>query len=180
MNITTDNHLAINIIATDSDVIAHKLIKLIAMCNCTIVKCRIVVVEQEFVGSLHVYGSWNAIAKAEVAIANFEKKTKSQINTKRILIKELDEKIMTYQISALTIANPLLVHEITNFFTKRKIRIDEIKLDTYTRSNNLMLNQLTININIQLGTHISGLRDDFLTLCDTLNIDASIEPLINI
>jgi len=127
-----------------------------------------------------VSGSWSAIARVEVGLVSLEKKFNAKIHVKRTILPDLSEKLMSYEVHAVTIDRPGILNGLTNFFMQQNILIEDIKAETFLRSNGIRILSLSLQLQIDINVNISTLRNNFLTYCDKMNLDAGIEPLRDI
>ncbi len=68
--------------------------------------------------------------------------------------------------------------ELIDFFTRRGISIEQLSSMRYrAMQTGADMFQAQITIGIPSDTHIAALRDDFLELCDGLNLDAIMDPV---
>jgi len=63
---------------------------------------------------------------------------------------------------------------------QQNILIEDIKAETFLRSNGIRILSLSLQLQIDINVNISTLRNNFLTYCDKMNLDAGIEPLRDI
>lgn len=84
---------------------------------------------------------------------------------------------MPYQVSAVAMDQPGIVHGITEFFSSRGINIRELSTDTYAAAHSgTPMFALDMVVDIGVGTKVSALRHEFIDYCDEHLIDASLEP----
>lgn len=85
---------------------------------------------------------------------------------------------ITYSVNVVSLDHPGIVHEIANFFSMRRINIEDLQTSTYCapHTGTQMFN-LTMTINLPADTHLATLREDFMVFCDDRNLDAMIEPV---
>jgi glycine cleavage system transcriptional repressor len=83
-----------------------------------------------------------------------------------------------YSVEAVSIDQPGIVHQVANFFSGRNINIQEMQSMRYAAAHTgTPMFTMQILISIPADVHIASLREDFLDFCETLNIDATMEPL---
>ena len=85
---------------------------------------------------------------------------------------------MPYAIDVVSLDQPGIVFNLSNFFAARSIEISDLATRQYAAAHTgapMFSVQLTIGVPQEVS--ISQLRDDFLELCDHLNLDSILEPL---
>ena len=172
----------LNLIAMgeSSQNIAQILSSLIASYNCNIINTKITEFGQDLVLSALINGKWNEIIKLEKSLSNLVKKYPIQIYTKRnnsIAIanpSEPHQPHINYVVQATTVDRPGLLNKLLQFFSREQIGVKEVNI--YPRNNNVHLINIEIHIKIPANLHIVSFREDFLTYCDGLNLDTSLEP----
>jgi glycine cleavage system transcriptional repressor len=175
MAASTDNYLVVTVIASTIEAIEVQLTKLISSCNCNILNTRMTSMGTEMSITALISGNWGAIARVEVGLVSLEKKYHARIHAKRTILPDLSEKLMSYGVHAVTIDRQGILSGLTNFFMQQNILIEDIKAETFLKSNGIRI--LSLSLQLHIDINISNLRNNFLTYCDKMNLDAGIEPL---
>jgi glycine cleavage system transcriptional repressor len=71
--------------------------------------------------------------------------------------------------------SPGTASAVMQFFLAQEIPIEALRSETISM-NNTPMTTITVAINIPVTMSIADLRDQFLILCDEMNIDGNIEP----
>lgn len=82
-----------------------------------------------------------------------------------------------YRIQVVALDHPGIVQEVTGFYAKKQINIEDLKTDTYAApltGSPMFALELLVNIPTRLG--LKEFKHQFFEFCDALNLDASIEP----
>ena len=74
-----------------------------------------------------------------------------------------------------TIDRPGLLNKLLQFFYRENITIKEANTNTHPYNSNIV--NIDIQIKIPTDLQIVSLRERFLTHCDILNLDISLEPM---
>ena len=171
----------LNLIALgeNSNTIANLLTSLIATCNCNIINSIIIEFGEDLALSALISGKWNEIIKLEKSLLALTKKHQLHIHTKRnnnIKIISTDElnPYINYTVQTVTINKPGILNKLLQFFNRENIAIKEANTNQHNINANLI--QIEIQVKIPADRHIVSLREAFLTYCDTLNLDISLEP----
>ena len=175
------SYLNLMAMGESSQNIAQLLSSLIASYNCNIINTKITEFGQDLVLSALINGKWNEIIKLEKSLSNLIKKYPPiQIYTKRnnsIAIfhpSEPSQPHINYVVQATAVDRPGLLNKLLQFFSRENIAVTEVNI--YPRNNNVHLINIEIHIKIPANVHIISFRETFLTYCDVLNLDTSLEP----
>jgi len=144
--------------------------------GCGIADCRMTVLGGEFTLLLLASGNWNAIAKLESQAASLGKKLDLQVMTRRTEQRPPRE-MVPYVVDVATVDRPGILSEITDFFARHEINIEEMSGWSYAAaSTGADMVSLSLNISVPADVHVGRLRDEFTDFCDGLNLDATLEP----
>ena len=71
-----------------------------------------------------------------------------------------------------------IVYQLTGFFIERDIEIAELNTRSYPAAHTgAPMFAVLMAIKIPAQAHISTLREEFLEFCDSINLDAIMEPV---
>jgi glycine cleavage system transcriptional repressor len=149
--------------------------------NCNIINTRITELGKDIACTALISGKWNNIIKLEKACVSLIKKHNLNMQVKRNSfvepgnLAEQQSNQINYIARATTINRPDLLDKLLQFFSKQNISIKEANISALHAHSNLI--NLEIQIKIPADQHINSLREEFLTHCDNLNLDISLEPL---
>jgi len=69
------------------------------------------------------------------------------------------------------------VHHLASFFSSRGINIEDMNTSSYAAPHTgTPMFAVRMTVGIPSNQQISALRDDFMEFCDTMNLDAVLEP----
>jgi len=172
-----DNYLVISALGRDRPGIVNELSKAILDYGCNIVDSRMTVLGGEFAIILMVSGHWNQIAKIEAALPKFEANLGLVVSSRRTVARKVQPDLIPYDIEVVAIDHPGIVHQLTNFFSTRHINIEDLSTGSYyaphTGAKMFTLNMI---VGIPVTMSIAEIREHFLTFCDDLNLDATMQP----
>ena len=83
--------------------------------------------------------------------------------------------LIPYDVEVISIDQPGIVHKLASFFSSKQINIVDLETDRYSApptGTPMFSLQMTIGVPAEIS--IADLRDDFLNMCDELNLDAKI------
>ncbi len=160
-----------------ADLISN-ITQIILDCGGNIIESRMSVVAGECTLLLMVAGGWHTSGKLEKGLQQYADESDLSIRL-RLASKtttELDR--VPYVIDAVCMDKQGIVYELTGFFIERDIEIAELNTRSYPAAHTgapMFAVQMAIKIPAQ--AHISTLREEFLEFCDSINLDAILEPV---
>ncbi|BAU46874.1 glycine cleavage system protein R [Sulfurifustis variabilis] len=170
-------HIVICALGTDRPGILRDLVKSIADLGCSVADSRVTVLGNEFVLTLLATGTWNAVAKLESQVPTIGKRLELDITARRTEARTPRQDMLPYVVDVAALDQPGILFDIADFFASRDINIDELSTWTYAANNTgAPMISISMNVSIPADLHIGRLRDDFTDFCDSLNLDATLEP----
>jgi len=173
-------YLVISALGQDRPGIVNSLSRAIADHGCNIEDSRMTVLGGEFAAMLLVEGKWNTLAKVENILPDLEKQLGMTIIAKRTGQRETGRNLIPYGVEVVSMDHPGIVNSLAGFFADREINIEDMVTSSYAAPHTgTPMFSVHITVGIPSGMHIAELRDQFMDYCDSLNLDAVLEPLKN-
>ena len=170
--------VVLSVVGTDRAGVVNNVSKVILDCGGNIEESRMTALGSEFAMLMLVSGNWAAIGKLEKALDKLARDEPLNINIRKTDERSVDDKRMPYGIDIVSLDQPGIVFNLANFFAAQNIEIADLSTRRYAAAHTgspMFAVQMAINVP---GTvSISQLRDEFLELCDQLNLDAILEPV---
>ena len=177
---TPKSYLVLSALGEDRPGIVNTLTRSVLEHGCNIVDSRMTVLGGEFAILLMVEGQWNTLAKMESAVADLEKQLGMTIITRRTSERASDIRLLPYAIEVVALDHPGIVQKLAEFFSERQINIQDLATTTYAAAHTgTQMFSVSMSVGIPADIHIAGLREEFLDYCDSLNLDAVLEPVKN-
>lgn len=171
-------YMVITALGEDRPGIVNDITRNILEKDCNVVDSSMSVLGGHFAIICLVSGQWNNLAKLESSIKEIEKKLSMTIIAKYTESKKNSEKLVPYIIDVVSIDHPGIVHNLANFFSNKKINIENIDTSTYSAAHTgTQMFAMNMTINIPANIQISTIREEFIDFCDDLNLDTTFEPL---
>jgi len=171
-------YLVITAVGHDRPGIVNDLTKHILECGCNVADSRMSILGGEFALILLLSGTWNAIAKIEEVLPKLGDSLGLNITVKRTEPRSQQGNLLNYHVDALAMDQPGLVHEVTDFFSSRRINIERLNTDSYNAAHTgTPMFSINMTINIPAGQSISQIREQYMDFCDAMNMDGMIEPV---
>lgn len=172
--------IVISAIGTDRAGVVQDISKAILSCGGNIEESRMTTLGTEFAVLMLVSGNWHTLGRLESALDKLGKDSGLAFSIRETAQRETKDDRMPYAVDVICLDSQGIVYELANFFASRNIEIADVATRSYAAAHtgaNMFAVQMAINVPSSL--HISQLREEFLEMCDRLNLDAILEPVKN-
>lgn len=170
--------VVLSVIGTDRAGVVNELTKVVLDCGGNIEESRMTALGSEFAMIVLVSGNWHTLNKLESAIDKLATDRELTASIRKTEKRHGIEDCMPYLVDVVCLDQPGIVFNLANFFAARSIEISEVATRRYAAAHTgapMFSLQMTVNLPSRL--HISQIRDEFLEVCDQLNLDAILEPV---
>jgi len=171
-------HLAISAIGSDRTGMVHDLTRIVADCGCSISESRMTALGAEFAMLLLVSGNWHALARLETELNKLAESGNLSLQLRRTEPRTARSDLLPYSVDVVCLDQTGIVSRLSGFFSSRGIDIAELSTRSYAAAHTgapMFAVQMIVNVPSRI--HLSTLREEFLELCDQLNLDAILEPV---
>lgn len=152
------------------------LLPMISKCQAQIEESRFIDWEEEIGGLIRISGNWNALAKLENALTHLKADT-LYLKFKRITPAKRIGSHLPYIVQIVGINKSNSIEEIMHFFSMQSINIVDAQTDSFTSSySEANLLNLSMRLQIPDNLNITSLREQFMLLCEEINVDGLLEP----
>lgn len=173
-----NHYLLISALGNDRPGIVKELSKTILDLGGNISESRMSVLGGEFAVILLISGQQEQLTAIEKKLSSLQQQLALTIICKATTSRPSNTQRVPYIAQIIALDHPGIVHEVTDFFTQNNINIEELTTETYPAAHTgTPMFSLEVVISIPSETMIVQLRDDFVSFCDQLNLDATLEPL---
>ncbi len=174
------NNLVITALGKDRPGIINDLSQSILDCECNIADSSMMVLGGEFSIMLMVSGNWNTISRLEQMLPELQKKLGLTLHSKRTEQRQYGNNLLPYAVDVISIDHPGIVHRLANFFSTRNINIEELNTSSYCAAHTgTPMFSAHLEVGIPADISIAELRETLMDFCDSMNLDAVIEPIKN-
>jgi glycine cleavage system transcriptional repressor len=171
-------HLAVSAIGSDRTGMVHDLTRVVADCGGSISESRMAALGNEFAMLLLVSGNWHSLAKLEGELAKLASDTGLSLHLRRTEPKAPRTEMVPYSIDAVCLDQSGIVAGLSGFFASRGIDIAEVSTRTYPAAHTgAQMFAVQLIVNVPKRVVVSQLREEFMDFCDSLNLDAILEPV---
>ena len=170
------SQLVVSVLSTDRVGIVSDLCQAAYETGCSIETSRMTTLGAEFAVILLLSGKWDALAKFENHIISLEQQG-LVIQARRTQRPPATANSLRYDVSAISMDQPGLIYSLSSFFAERGILIEDLISNDYTANYSgtpMLCLEMTVSVDYQIK--IAELREQFMLLCEELNIDAVLEP----
>lgn len=171
-----NKNLVITALGNDKPGIVNELSKAILDHGGNITESRMMVLSGEFAIMLLVTGNQDNISKLNSKLNEIGKSLGLTLIAKETQPQDTNKKSLPYQLTVVSMDHPGIVHDISDFLSSRNLNIEEIETKTYPAAHTgTPMFSLDMIISIPADSSVRSLRDEFITFCDDLNLDATLE-----
>jgi glycine cleavage system transcriptional repressor len=171
-------HLAVSAIGSDRTGMVHELTRIISDCGGNVAESRMTALGAEFAMLLLVSGNWHALARIESELSRLAESGSLSLHLKRTEPRGSRSDMLPYSVDIVCLDQTGIVAGLSNFFASRGIDISDVSTRAYAAAHTgapMFALQMVVQIPSKL--HIAQLREEFMDFCDSLNLDAILEPV---
>lgn len=174
----SDEQLLIQALTPSAQSPLLTLARRIADAGCNLAEARVSTIGTEVSLMLLARGAWDALAKLESALTKLARDESLRLVHYRTGPRESSSHLLPYLVEVVAADRPGIVARIVEFFTQHDISVEQLHSTRYqAMQTGAEMFQAQFTIGIPAEIHIAALRDDFLELCDGLNLDAIMDPV---
>lgn len=171
-------HIAVSAIGSDRTGMVHDLTRVISECGGSISESRMAALGSEFAMLLLVGGNWHSLAKLETELKKLAETTGLSIHLKRTEPRGARGDMLPYSVDVVCLDQSGIVAGLSGFFASRGIDIAEVSTRTYPAAHTgAQMFAVQMIVNVPSRIHVAHLREEFMDFCDSLNLDAILEPV---
>jgi len=171
------DYLAITASGEDQVGLVERFTSRILDAGCNIEESRMAVLGGQFAILMLVSGPWHALSKLEDRLNGVGGELGLAIVSKRTKAQATATPQMPYRVNVVAMDHPGIVHSLAEFFARQGINIQELTTETYPAPHTgTAMFSVNITIGVPASVHLPTLRGDFFDYCDSLNLDAVMEP----
>ncbi|MAD91848.1 MAG: glycine cleavage system protein R [Gammaproteobacteria bacterium] len=172
--------IVISALGLDRTGIVQDLTKIILSCDGNIEESRMTTLGSEFAMLLLVSGNWTTLNKLEKGLKKLEEEKNLTISIRQTGNKLINDNKMPYSVDIICLDQQGIVFNLAEFFSKQDVEITDVVTRSYSAAyTGSTMFAVQMSISIPATLQISRLREEFLEVCDLLNLDAILEPVKN-
>lgn len=144
--------------------------------GCNIEESRMAVLGGSFALVVLVSGDSASIAALEHSLPGLGESLGLSLTARRTQMRN-PQTTLPYEVEVVALDHPGIVKNLSGFFAQRGINIEDLSTDTYPAPHTgSPMFAVHMTVGVPPGSSLVALREEFLLLCDGLNLDASLEP----
>lgn len=172
--------MIISAIGRDRTGVVNDLTRVILDNGGNIRESRMTTLGSEFAMLILVDGNWHSMGRLETALGQFADGADLTVQMQRTEPRNFDQELLPYAIDVICLDQAGIVHHLASFFSSRSIEIADVSTRSYAAAHTgTAMFSVQMVVNIPSSIHISTLREEFMEVCDQLNLDAIMEPVKN-
>ncbi len=170
--------IAISAIGSDRTGLVYDLTRIVVDCGGNILESRMTALGNEFAVLMLVAGNWHTLAKLEGELVKLGESSGLTVTSRRTEPRPPRADMVSYSVDVVCLDQPGVLHALAGFFSSRGIDIGDITTRSYNAAHTgAPMFSVYMVVHVPTRVHIAALREEFLDLCDHLNLDAILEPL---
>ena len=170
--------IAISAIGSDRTGLVYDLTRIVVDCGGNILESRMTALGNEFAVLMLVAGNWHTLAKLEGELAKLGESSGLTVTSRRTEPRPARADMVSYTVDVVCLDQPGVLHALAGFFSSRGIDIGDITTRSYSAAHTgAPMFSVYMIVLVPTRVHIAALREEFLDLCDHLNLDAILDPL---
>ncbi len=170
--------IVLSAIGSDRTGVVQDITQVILSCGGNIEESRMTTLGSEFAVLMLVSGSWHTLTRLESALEKLTKNDDLAVSIRKTGARTSREDRMPYAVDVVSLDQQGIVFNLADFFAARDVEIADVSTRRYAAAHTgAPMFALQMAVNIPTTVPISMLRDEFLELCDRLNLDAILEPV---
>jgi glycine cleavage system transcriptional repressor len=170
--------IVISTVGTDRTGVVQDITKVILSCGGNIEESRMATLGSEFAMLMLVSGNWHTLNRLEQGLEKLCEGDQLAVSIRKTDEKPAEEDRMPYAVDVVALDQQGIVFNLADFFASRDIEIADVATRSYAAAHTgAPMFAVQMAVNVPSSIHISQLREEFLEVCDRLNLDAILEPV---
>ncbi|HZD52225.1 MAG TPA: glycine cleavage system protein R [Woeseiaceae bacterium] len=170
--------IVLSAIGNNRSGVVNDISRVILDCGGNIEESRMSVLGKEFAMLLLISGNWHTLTRLESELDKLSGEHGFTVTLRKTGERSAKADCMPYGVDVVALDQPGIVFNLASFFANRDIDIEELATRRYAAAHTgAPMFSVQMTVNIPASEHLAQLRDDFMELCDQMNLDAILEPV---
>jgi len=170
--------IVLSAVGADRPGVVKDITKVVLECGGNIEESRMVALGAEFAVLLLISGNWHTLTKLEKALDALTAEKSLTISIRKTGQRNDLADCIPYGVDVVCLDQPGIVFHLSEFFAARGIEIADLATRKYAAAHTgAPMFSVQMTVNIPGSIPIAQLRDEFLDLCEQLNLDSILEPV---
>jgi glycine cleavage system transcriptional repressor len=171
-----NHYIVISAIGNDRPGIVNSVSQMIVERKGNITSSRMMAMGGEFSLMLMVEGDKDVIEKIQSSLPEIESSLGLTLVSRATQVNQQEAARIPCNINVVSMDHPGIVQQVADFFSSRKVNIEEMNTDTYPAAHTgTQMFALNMVVSLPAETKVAPLREEFIDFCDSMNLDASLE-----
>jgi len=172
-----ESQIVISALGQDKPGIVNTLSKTVLDCGGNISDSRMTRLGDEFAMIMLVECPETIVSTIENAVQALQENEGLTITSKKTTLKA-QKPHMLYQANVVCMDQPGIVHQITDYLAQQHINIEELDTGSYAAAHTgAPMFALDMTISIPASVNTAEFKQNFLSFCDELNLDAVVDAI---
>ncbi len=164
-------------IGSDRTGLVYDVTRVILDCGGNVLESRMTAMGSEFAMLLLVSGHWHTLTKLENEFKKLSDATSINVTIRRTETRNPRPDAVTYSVDVVCLDQPGVVFNLAGFFSSRGIDIGDVSTRNFAAAHTgASMFSVQMIVHVPSKIHIQALREEFMELCDHMNLDAILEP----
>lgn len=170
--------LIISTLGPDRPGLLESLARHISQSGCSVTQSRGSLIDGQLLFMARLTGSWDTLARVEASAERLERELGIDIQLRRVEAPDPVGGRLPYTVDIVASDRTGTLTEVITFFEKHDSRVAEVVTQSYV-SDHTQTPMATIQMTVHVAESqpITLVRDNFMELCDRLNLDGLMEPI---
>jgi len=170
--------LIISALASNRPGLLEALTRHISQSGCSVSHSRGSLIDGQILFVARLTGSWDTLARVEAASHRLERELDMEIHLRRIEQPPSAGNALPYTVDIVARDRNGTLTEVLAFFARYQIEVAEIVTQSYLSDHtDTPMATIQMTIHIPDVQPLTVIRDQFMELCDRLNLDGLMEPI---
>lgn len=170
--------IVISAVGADRTGVVQDITKVILSCGGNIEESRMATLGSEFAMLLLVSGNWHTLNRLEQGLDKLCVDDQLSVSIRKTSVRPAEVDRMPYAVDVVALDQQGIVFNLAEFFSSRDIEIADVATRSYAAAHTgAPMFAVQMAVNVPSSIQIAQLREDFLEVCDRLNLDAILEPV---
>ena len=169
--------IVLSAIGSDRAGVVQDITEVILNCDGNIEESRMTSLGSEFAMLMLVSGNWHTLNRLEKGLQKLGDENLT-FTIRKTGERQVKEDRMPYAVDVVSLDHQGIVFNLASFFAAHDIEIADVATRSYAAAHTgSPMFAVQMAINVPATVHVAQFREEFLEICDRLNLDAILEPV---
>ncbi len=170
--------IVISAIGPDRTGVVQDISRVILNCGGNIEESRMATLGAEFAVLMLVSGQWHTLDRLERNLERLGGEAGLTFSIRQTDVRPARTDRLPYAVDVVALDQQGIVYNLADFFSTHDIEIADVATRRYAAAHTgAPMFAVQMAVNIPASVNLAQLREEFLELCDRLNLDAILEPV---